>query len=303
MIDEPPFVSVVVVTYNHAQFLEEALSSVFAQKTIYSFEVIVADDASVDGTQEVIRAFDEKYPGRMSTIFQECNVGPTRNLQACLEVARGEYLSFLEGDDYWLLDTKLQTAVDFLEENTEFIAFSSRHAVVDKSSNVIEWAYSETGQSSAGKYCIDDFLQDRYAGLVGCFVSRNKLTRDDKAIIGSADKFIFDITLNCIFCLKGSIYISDEQQAAHRVVIDPSASNYKSKIMRKCQIAARIKYRERLRRFALAGYGQELHFKSRRLHFLFYSFAFVARYPSFHNVRNLVSVARHCLGTLSCLRS
>lgn len=300
MISEPPVVSVVVVTYNHAEFLEEALSSIFAQKTTYSFEVIVGDDASSDGTREIIRTFDAEYPGRMTIIFQESNIGPTKNLQACLAIARGEYISFLEGDDYWLVDTKLQTAVDFLIENQEFIAFNGRNTVVDKYSNPMTWAYSETGRSSTGRYNLDDFMDDRYAGLVSGLVARNTISNQDKAIIGSAHKFIFDITLNLIFCLKGDIYISHEQQVAHRVVIEASASNYKSRIMRKCQIFERIKYRECLSSFAFTEYDMKLKFKLRLLHFLFYSFAFAVRYPNLHNTRNLVSVLIYYTRLLSC---
>jgi glycosyltransferase involved in cell wall biosynthesis len=99
-----PLVSVIIPTYNSADYIEEALQSVFEQ-TFQDFEIIVIDDGSTDGTVEVLR----KYGDRISYIFQENN-GPSSARNRGIRAARGEYIAFLDADDLWV-STKLEKQV------------------------------------------------------------------------------------------------------------------------------------------------------------------------------------------------
>ena len=65
-----PLVSIVTATYNHAPYIAEALDSFLAQETEYPYEIIVHDDASTDGTTEIVRNYAEKYPDIVKPIFQ-----------------------------------------------------------------------------------------------------------------------------------------------------------------------------------------------------------------------------------------
>ncbi len=116
----PKKVSVLCCTYNHERFIEAALEGILGQNTNFDFEVIVADDASTDRTQEIITRFQKKYPARMSkTILRQKNVGIGENYYDALTKAEGEYLAVCDGDDCWTDSGKLQMQVDFLEKNPD----------------------------------------------------------------------------------------------------------------------------------------------------------------------------------------
>ena len=105
-----PLVTVVIPTYNRASFLREAIDSVLEQ-TFRSFELIVVDDGSTDGTGDLLRS----YGSRLRSIYQE-NRGPSAARNAGIRAARGEWLAFLDSDDYWLPE-KLAKQVAFVREN------------------------------------------------------------------------------------------------------------------------------------------------------------------------------------------
>lgn len=107
-----PLVSVIIPTYNRRERVLEAIDSVLSQ-SYGSFELIVVDDGSGDGTREALKA----YAGRLRYIFQE-NQGPSSARNRGIREAKGELISFLDSDDLWLRD-KLCRQVAFMEENPE----------------------------------------------------------------------------------------------------------------------------------------------------------------------------------------
>jgi glycosyltransferase involved in cell wall biosynthesis len=113
-----PLVSVVVPVYNTAQFLREALDSVFAQD-YEPIEVIVVDDGSTDGSG----AIAEAYP-RVRYIRQE-NHGPAVARNAGISVARGEFVAFADADDV-LLPNKLTVQVGYLIDHPDVEATIAR---------------------------------------------------------------------------------------------------------------------------------------------------------------------------------
>jgi len=115
-----PLLSVCVITYNHASFIEEAIRSVVAQQHSFTWEVIVADDASTDGTTDLVRGIAAEYPNLIRPIIQPQNLGPARNFRELLRSANGKYIAYLEGDDFWTDPLKLKKQVDFLEANPDF---------------------------------------------------------------------------------------------------------------------------------------------------------------------------------------
>lgn len=114
-------VSIITTAYNHAPYISQALESFIKQKTDFSFEVIVHDDASSDGTAEVIREYAQRYPDLIIPIFQKENqfsqgISPYRFMEPLI---RGKYIAQCEGDDFWCDDYKLQKQVDYMEEHPE----------------------------------------------------------------------------------------------------------------------------------------------------------------------------------------
>jgi glycosyltransferase involved in cell wall biosynthesis len=113
-----PKVSVHIVTYNQASFIAKALDSILMQRGALDYEIVIGDDCSTDGTTEIIRDYQSRWPGKIKPLFRTKNLGPGPNAVGTLEHCRGEYIAFLEGDDYWTDPDKMRLQVDYLDKNT-----------------------------------------------------------------------------------------------------------------------------------------------------------------------------------------
>ena len=91
------------------------------QKTSFPFEVLVYDDASTDGTADIVREYEKKYPEIIKPYYQEVNQYSQKKPIAPYQIprAKGKYLAFCEGDDYWTDPNKLQLQYDFMEANPQ----------------------------------------------------------------------------------------------------------------------------------------------------------------------------------------
>ena len=115
-----PLVSILCVTYNHKDYIAQALDSFLMQKTNFKFQVIVGDDCSTDGTTEILKEYAKKYPDIIKPIFREKNIGATKNSLEVYSNAKTPYVAICEGDDYWIDEYKLQKQVDFLETHPDY---------------------------------------------------------------------------------------------------------------------------------------------------------------------------------------
>ena len=117
-----PLVSVSIVTFQQAQYIRQALDSVLMQQVDFPIEICLGEDGSTDGTREICLEYASKHPDKMR-LFLRDRANPARqkyripfmhNSIQILKACRGEYISFLDGDDYWTDALKLQKQVDFL---------------------------------------------------------------------------------------------------------------------------------------------------------------------------------------------
>ena len=118
-----PLVSVSCITYNHAKYIRQCLDGFIMQKTNFSFEVLIHDDASTDGTAEIIKEYEKRYPEIIKPIYEEENQwsrGRRGTAEFNFPRAVGKYIALCEGDDYWIDPNKLQKQVDFLETHPEY---------------------------------------------------------------------------------------------------------------------------------------------------------------------------------------
>ena len=116
-------VSICCITYNHAPYIRQCLDGFIMQKTNFKYEILIHDDASTDGTADIIREYEAKYPDIFKPIYQtENQYSKGKNISATYNWPRavGKYIAQCEGDDYWIDPLKLQKQVDFLEANSEY---------------------------------------------------------------------------------------------------------------------------------------------------------------------------------------
>jgi glycosyltransferase involved in cell wall biosynthesis len=119
-------VSVELLTYNEEEFVAQALESVLSQRASFEWEIVVGDDCSTDGTQEILKSYARDHPGRMRLLLRPHQLGPPEpslggrnNFLATYRECRGEYIALLEGDDYWTDNRKLEKQVAFLDEHRD----------------------------------------------------------------------------------------------------------------------------------------------------------------------------------------
>jgi glycosyltransferase involved in cell wall biosynthesis len=94
-------ISVIVTSYNQKADLKEAIESVLNQ-THRPFEIIVSDDASTDSSPELIRRYEQEYPGLVKGVFHAGNQGISKNRNSGLKAASGELVAWLDGDDIFM---------------------------------------------------------------------------------------------------------------------------------------------------------------------------------------------------------
>lgn len=113
-------VSVLLTSFEHERYIARALDGVLAQRDV-DFELLVGDDASTDGTRAVIAEYANAHPGVISTVLPPRNLGNGGKaiFGELVEMARGDYLAVLDGDDYWTAPDKLLRQVTYLDEHPE----------------------------------------------------------------------------------------------------------------------------------------------------------------------------------------
>jgi glycosyltransferase involved in cell wall biosynthesis len=127
-----PLVSICCLTYNHAPFIRKCLEGFLMQQTNFPIEILIHDDCSTDSTTEIIREYEAKYPDLIFPLYEEENQysrgGAGKMDLYNYRRARGKYIAYCEGDDYWTDPLKLQKQVDFMEANPEYsVCFHDFH--------------------------------------------------------------------------------------------------------------------------------------------------------------------------------
>ena len=130
-----PTVSTIIVSYDHRDFIVEAIESVLAQRGGFHHEILLSDDGSTDGTARIIRHYVEKYPKQIRNISRGENFGISENYRHCFNEAQGEFVAVLEGDDYWTDPEKILKQAEFLRAHGEAAMVLSRIELFDMAAN------------------------------------------------------------------------------------------------------------------------------------------------------------------------
>lgn len=131
-------VSIWCVTYNHKRYIKDAIEGFLRQKTTFDYHIIIHDDASTDGTSDIVREYATRYPDKITAIIQEENLY-SKHLEAgrgrvpfMKKYVTGKYLACCEGDDYWTDPYKLQLQIEYMETHPECV-MTSHDAMAIKS--------------------------------------------------------------------------------------------------------------------------------------------------------------------------
>jgi glycosyltransferase involved in cell wall biosynthesis len=209
-----PKVSVCIVSYNHEKFIGQCLQSLVDQVVDFDFEIIIGDDASKDSTREIIESYAVKYPALIKPIFHSKNKGPVGNYLSVHNMARGEYVAHVDGDDF-ALPGKLAALASHLDGNPDCAIVWHRLKILNEHGQFAIGMPLTPVSSILGKtklYARDLAL---YYGLTGCH-SGSMYRRSNKRIESVAEELIdYYLTLSMLkdgFC---AMYI-DEPYGVYR---------------------------------------------------------------------------------------
>jgi len=263
-------VSVLFITYNHEEYLRQSLDGILMQKTNFDYEIVVGEDCSTDNTREILKEYAEKYPDKFVLLFREKNFGrPTMNVYDTGMHCQGEYIAFLEGDDYWTDENKLQKQVDFLDANKEYMGCTHTCLVVGKNSEPVDDVEAVNLYNWSGDFTMEDYKnQPNWPGQTATVVCRNffKENRFDYTILYKAHDFLDDGVILLFLLLQGKIYRMDEAMSAWRFVKKDGEGNWNSLKLQRNQMADDCLTKRRLlewceKSVGLTEYGRNLAYK------------------------------------------
>ncbi|MER8727302.1 glycosyltransferase [Mesorhizobium sp. M1027] len=123
--------TVLIVTYNHARYVAAAIDSALMQEADFGVEILISEDFSTDGTRKIVERYVSNHPERLSAIYSGSNVRSNEVVTRGLRMARGRYVSILNGDDLWTSTTKLKDQAAHLNAHPELSAIFHNAVVAD----------------------------------------------------------------------------------------------------------------------------------------------------------------------------
>jgi len=213
-------VSVCVPTFNHKHYISRMLDGALEQKTTFPFEIVIGDDGSTDGSQDIIRSYQEQYPDIITAFLHTENQGPfeprefagRNNVLQLLKACQGQYVAMCEGDDYWTDPYKLQKQVDFMESNPDF-SICHHNMLVTYEDGSESHTFNKENQALIST--MDDILQDRWFMATASWLYRNYFLTENFAE-WHATAAAGDWALSIQLAAKGKIAYLPEVMGVYR---------------------------------------------------------------------------------------
>lgn len=208
-------VSVCCMTYNHKNYIRQCLDGFVMQQTDFQFEILVHDDASTDGTDLIVKEYEQRYPHLFRNVYQTENQFEKQNtlVNILFKMARGKYIALCEGDDYWTDPLKLQKQVDFLEQNPDCTGIHTKVMYVDKYNNI--QGYSDRVKPEFEEIDFEALIQGNIIHTCSFVFRKDTLFYDGKFLWELTPSF-HDIYLFLGVSLKGKIKYLDEVTSVYR---------------------------------------------------------------------------------------
>ncbi|MGE3853066.1 MAG: glycosyltransferase family 2 protein [Planctomycetota bacterium] len=204
-------VSVLMLAYNHEQFVAQAVESVLAQQFDEPWEIVIGEDCSTDGTLGILESYRNLHPDCIRVLAHERNLGPTENARLTLGACRGDYVAFLECDDFWTSPLKLKCQTACLEQYPECSSCAHGTIVVDTNGQLL----SRKGIPERDKLSFSDVVFQQPFHTSSFFVRREVLDHQMRRIGWS--HWPLDRALFLAVSLAGTVHMHQEYMSAYRI--------------------------------------------------------------------------------------
>lgn len=223
-------VSICIISYNKSKYIPDAIQSVLMQETVCSYEIVIGDNASDDGTQDLLKKYHADDPEKFCLIFNRQNLGLTANMFNTMCKAKGKYIIILYADDYWIDPSKLQRQFEFMESHPAYVGVSTP----------LEYRYD--GEDNGFKQFPPGFMYDKPVNLdrylngydfpmAGLMFRKQILTDNIKhfQIMTESSPKADDASFCILILMKGDIFLIGKITAVYRCFRENAgASNYNS---------------------------------------------------------------------------
>jgi glycosyltransferase involved in cell wall biosynthesis len=206
-----PLVSICCITYNHAPYIAQAIEGFLMQETDFQVEIVIHDDASDDGTSEIVEQYAAEYSNLIRATINPSNKGMMANFVGCLADCRGEYIALCEGDDYWTENSKLSQQLALLQQHDHWSAVAHQVTYVDEEGKELPAPPTFNGSEVDLHYLFHHNL-GHFIPTCSLFF-RSRYWQHD---IWQEELFFGDFTLHIVLALAGPIGFVQQNWGSYR---------------------------------------------------------------------------------------
>lgn len=220
---QKPLVSICLITYNHEKYIRQAVDSILNQNMNFSYELLIVDDASTDHTQQILKENYSEIENVKLILWEKNSEGTNGYL--VLQEARGKYIYYCEGDDFWIGQDGLQTLVDWLEAHEEYVGVCGRRITLSERTGFMFTSYDKSRDNKG--ITLDDFLMNR-ATFDFCTLLYRNFYHDGRCDYRTylASRRVGDLTSMIYVLLHGKVFQLDKIVGVYRADRIKSAASY-----------------------------------------------------------------------------
>ncbi|TWV15118.1 glycosyltransferase [Bacteroidaceae bacterium HV4-6-C5C] len=204
-----PLVAIICTTYNHKSYIRQCLDGFMMQKTDFAFEVLIHDDASTDGTVDIIREYEKKYPNIIKPIYQKENQY-SKGIDVSIYIfprLNSKYIAWCEGDDFWVDPLKLQKQINIFKKDEKVGFVYTGFKLIDSSGTLLQNTSLVNEQLSRSKtgYLLPSLLRNNFPQTLTVMFKKELMCDLDKYY-----NYIYDWPLFTHICGKcKAVFIND----------------------------------------------------------------------------------------------
>jgi len=208
-----PLISVIMLSYNHCEYVECAINSVINQSYL-DWELIIIDDCSTDGSQQLIKSLSENDK-RIRAVYHEANRGIPASTNEGIDLALGKFFAFIDSDDIWYPD-KLARQMVFLEADEDLVVWSDGD-IIDAEGYLIGQRFVEMHGAQSAKKSGDilESLIERNFIFQSSFIMKKENLNGIQ--YNEELKYLNDYQCVVDLAKKFNFYFIDESLAKYRV--------------------------------------------------------------------------------------
>ena len=210
-----PLVSISTMSKNLEGIIADGIKSWLAQRTDFTYEIVLSDDYSTDNTVAVVKKFQQEHPGKIKILTTDTPLGLGKNWVKCMKACSGKYIAFCDGDDLWTDPLKLQKQIDYMEANPDCNLICADYDYLSETGEYVvsEWKNNWYGK----KFDILENLQGSVATTLTTVIRKEALDPLLNSITADNQPFIWDIVLWTYTLQNGYGFFYPEKMALRRV--------------------------------------------------------------------------------------